>query len=123
MSFVQPGLFDAPNVGVVLKERAFERLGVREGEQWRDDLLRMFPRFAERLRSAGRTEFRIEEFREFALANGIREPETHHAWGIVPRWLKSSIQNTGQFEPATSARTHGHFVRVYRIRDSVRTPS
>lgn len=115
MNFATPELFSTTPIGQLLARQALDRLEAREGDEWRDDLMSLWPRFSARLASLGRAEFRIEEFREFALASGLREPVSHHAWGCVPRWLKGLVVATGRYESAQSARTHGHPVRVYRV--------
>lgn len=60
--------------------------------------------------------FAMEDFRQWALANGLDEPPSHKAWGALPRLAASEglIVPTGQYRNATSPKTHAHPVKVWR---------
>lgn len=98
--------------GLQLRDRALDQ--VEEGASgWMADALAMLQAYLARYVA---DEFRIEQFRAYATANGLPAPRSHHAWGALPRNAVRAglIAWTGRFEAAQSARTHGHPVRVYR---------
>lgn len=98
--------------GEELKAHALDQ--VEDGaSEWLAAALAMLATYLDRYVAE---EFRIEQFRAYATANGLPAPRSHHAWGSLPRNAVRAglIAWTGRFEAAQSARTHGHPVRVYR---------
>lgn len=60
--------------------------------------------------------FAIEDFRRWAITDGgLDFPSHHNAWGGLPRLAVNAglIVWTGEYRPATSAKTHAHPVRLY----------
>ena len=65
-----------------------------------------------------RAEFRFEQFREWALnSKALPEPSTPKVWGAVPSKAAAMglIEATGKYEKATSLKTHGHPVQLWRV--------
>lgn len=60
--------------------------------------------------------FTLEEYRAHRAAAGLREPESHHAWGALAQAAakRRVIVFTGQYVNARSKRTHAHPVKVWR---------
>lgn len=104
----------AAPTGRELMERALAQ--VQEGQEpWIAQAMALLRRY---LAHYAGPEFKIESFRTFAVACGLPAPRSHHAWGALPRLAVRDglIEWTGRYEPATSVRTHGHPVRVYRVK-------
>jgi hypothetical protein len=73
-----------------------------------------------RMRQAnGQLTFAMEDFRMHCNAAGrALMPSSHHAWGSFARAMQCEgfIQWTGAYRTAESPETHGHPVRLYRIK-------
>lgn len=61
--------------------------------------------------------FRFEQFRAWALCHGLWEPPSHKVWGSLPliACREGIIRWTGNYEPAISAKTHGHAVKTWKV--------
>ena len=83
------------------------------GADWKCQVMHALRHFCRDRKSSGRPQFRFEEFRA-SVEHGAK-PSHPNAWGALPRIaLKEKlISDTGRFEPATSARTRCHPVRVW----------
>lgn len=89
------------------------------GEEWRDRALAELRAWCAIRKAQGVTEVALEEFR--AQAKAI--PPRHQAWGPLATaackagiWTALTNSNGSPFmRAAASEKTHGHFVRVYRI--------
>lgn len=102
--------------GSELKKQGQQLALFGAGPAWVADALAQLRAFCATRKLAGATEFRFEEFREFAGANGLEEPTTHKVWGSLPRIAvrEKLIKATGNYVPARSRATHAHPVREWR---------
>jgi len=59
--------------------------------------------------------FALEDFRMWALAQGLPEPASPNAWGALPRiGIRDNLMRaTGQYRAARSPLTHAHPVMTY----------
>lgn len=97
--------------GQELKEQGQSLALEHAGERWQAHALEHLQRFV-----AGRREpFAIEDFRSYALANGLPQPVTHKAWGAFPKVAakRGLIRSTDTYRKARSARTHAHPVLLW----------
>lgn len=64
---------------------------------------------------AGWSEFKTEDFRAWALQNGLGEPHDHHVWGALTNMAtrQNIIRWTKRYAPSVSPKTHGHPVKVW----------
>lgn len=60
--------------------------------------------------------FTFENFRQHYFREGFAPPSHHNAWGaLASKAVKEGIIVwTGEYIPATSARTHGHPVKIWK---------
>ena len=63
-------------------------------------------------------EFAFEDYRAFALSRGLRRPHVHQVWGSLAGMGQRMglYEPTGAYRPARYVRTHGHPVRVLRVK-------
>lgn len=82
---------------------------------WVDDMLAQLAVFCTTRKALGEPCFRFEEFRQGVIALGWDEPKSHKAWGCLPRLAvkRGLIAWTGKHVPALSAKTHGHYIKVW----------
>lgn len=61
--------------------------------------------------------FAFEDFRAWALENGLANPPHSNAWGGIAQHAMhlGIIKFTGKYRPAVSPLTHGHCVRLYSV--------
>ena len=66
--------------------------------------------------AAERGEFPMEVYRAYRKLRHLPEPTSHKAWGSFARAACQAevIEWTGKYVEASSVKTHGHVVRVYR---------
>lgn len=64
-----------------------------------------------------REDFAFEDFRAWALRNGLPAPSSHKAWGGIAQGAINAgiIKPLKKYRPAVSPMTHGHPVRLYRV--------
>ena len=97
--------------GEALKRRGQRRALENAGPDWADQACALLKTWA-----AQQTEpFAIEDFRVWALANGLPPPRSNNAFGSLPRIATARllIRWTGQTRKARSLATHAHPVRTY----------
>lgn len=97
--------------GQELKEQGQDVALEHAGGDWQAQALDHLQRFV-----AGRSEpFAIEDFRAWAVANGMPMPVTHKAWGALPciASRRGLIRSTDTYRKARSARTHAHPVLLW----------
>ncbi|WP_374349221.1 hypothetical protein [Chitinimonas sp.] len=101
------------NRGERLKERGQQLALDFAGADWGTLVVRKLREF---IAAKGYATFPIEEFREWALADGLPAPASHFAWGAVPKLARSAglIVWTGQYIAARSEKTHAHPVKLWR---------
>lgn len=60
--------------------------------------------------------FTFENFRQHYFREGGKPPSHHNAWGALASMAVKErlIEWTGEYTPATSAKTHGHPVKLWR---------
>lgn len=102
------------DAGRFLREDGIRRAKESERAEWFELAIQLLRTFLAQL-PAGAA-FAFEDFRAFALGCGLCHPHTHHVWGSLPREAVRAglIAWTGRYEPARSARTHGHPVKLWR---------
>lgn len=101
------------NTATLLKEVGQHRAAVKAGSDWIDDALYMLRRY---LVTHDNEHFTFDDFRAWALTQGLSEPESLNAWGSLPRIAKKEglCFPTSKVEPARRAASHGRIVRVWR---------
>lgn len=101
--------------GQQLKEAGLQ-LAESSAGSWVDDMLAALATFCIVRKDHGLPLFRFEEFRQAAIKAGHSEPKSHKAWGCLPRLAvkRGLIAWTGKHVPAHSAKTHGHYIKVWQ---------
>lgn len=97
--------------GQELKEQGQQLALEHAGGDWQTQALAHLERFV-----AGRVDaFAIEDFRAYAIANGLPVPATHKAWGAFPQLAarRGLIRSTDSYRKARSKRTHSHPVLLW----------
>jgi hypothetical protein len=84
---------------------------------WVDETLDQLATFCKVRKAEKKACFRFEEFRLVLEALSLDAPKSHKAWGCLPRLAtqRGLITWTGRHEPALSAKTHGHYVKVWEV--------
>ena len=98
--------------GKTAKEAGIERASRGAGSDWIDQGVNSLVGY---LRKNGPAP--IEQWRDWYLRNGGQAPVSHKAWGALTNAAvkRGLIKPTGQYRPARSIKTHGHFVRKWEV--------
>lgn len=98
-----------------LKEAGQQLALLGAGPEWLDATMQRFQTFCKARIEAGQPTFRIEEFRNEVERSG-NHAANNKVWGAIPREARKQglIESTGNYQPATSKKTHGHPVRVWQ---------
>ena len=111
-----PGLRRPISTGEQRKRRGQKQALDHSGPVWMSKVMQTM-RFWLVLRKA-RSEslFRFEEFRAYCEQFHDLVPQSHFAWGALPRVALCAglIEFTGEYVKAESPKTHSHPVRVWR---------
>lgn len=100
--------------GLQLAQQGMQLTLEREREEWILAALEGLRTFAS---LPGWSEFKLEDFRAWWLAEGNPEPHDHHVFGALTSKASKAgiIEWTGRFATSVSPKTHGHPVRVWRL--------
>lgn len=104
------------SAGQVRRERGQRRVLDNTNAAWKERVLHELRVFCEMTRHQDSRQFAFEVFREWATkTRGLPEPFSHNVWGAISRLaVREGIMRwTGQYQPARSARTHAHPVKVW----------
>ena len=103
----------APNspTGQQLKRAGQRQALERVSREWRETVL-----YCLRSWCRGRAAWAFEDFRAYWQQSGGSAPPSHKVWGCLPQIAMRAgfIEWTGQYRAATSPKTRGHPVKVYR---------
>lgn len=95
-----------------LKERG-QQIAMDFSGLWRDAVVDEFRGWVAIQKARGLTWITIEQFRSQARSH----PDSHKAWGALPRILVAAglIRPTGEYIKAAAPKTHAHPVAKWRI--------
>ena len=101
--------------GMERKKAGQDRSLKNEAPQWMTAAIVLMEKFCQQHRGM---EFAFEDYRAFALSRGLQLPHVHQVWGSLAGigQRMGLFEATGEYRPARSVRTHGHPVRVLRVR-------
>ena len=101
--------------GMERKRAGQDRAIANEAPHWMTAALVLLEKFCAQHRGM---EFAFEDYRAFALSRGLRRPHVHQVWGSLAGMGQRMglYEPTGEYRAARSIRTHGHPVRVLRVK-------
>lgn len=105
----------APSEGERLKESGTQAV-LRNNREFYENALHELRQYLILLSVNKVDVFTFENFRQHYLRKGLEPPSHHNAWGaLASKAAKEGvIQWMGEYILATSARTHGHPVKIWK---------
>ncbi len=93
-----------------------QQLALLNSGKWAEITIERLKAFCKVRKECGFPLFRFEEFRWVAEQAGWELPASPNAWGALPKIAakRKIIAATSEYQPAQSARTHHHPVRVWQ---------
>lgn len=99
------------SIGIALKEQGQLLAAEKAGSEWVEAAISKLGDYLK----TGSSPFRLEEFKAWALADGLPEPASCNAWGAFPGIARRRglIVFAGAFDVARAASAHGRAVRLW----------
>lgn len=103
------------DIGKELKEEGQALALEHAGMPWRDHAISLLTRFC-KTGPGSRRPFAMEDFRAWALGQGLEQPPSPNAWGALPRIgvREGLMVPTGEYRNAKSPMTRSHPVKIWR---------
>lgn len=108
--------------GVAMKAAGQEKAERKAGAGWQAVMITALRAFCankklDGMHSVSIPRFTMDEFRLYAKANYLPDPESMNAWGALPRRAvrEGVIRATGEFRQAVIESAHARVVRVWEV--------